>query len=424
MNISILQLHKRESIYFNYIQDKFAFNLPNKCFALSDGTTQSFNSAYWAKIITEYFVANPTFDNQQLIDIFFKCATQYKNLDFKFDSNSAIASLQKEKKDKGSTATFIGLQFLPNNQFNVISCGDTNLFLSKKEEKGYSPYWHFPYSNMEELKRNNSFINTEKLLKNEIKKESFKTQTFSYNHNDIIILATDALSRLLLKHPLIISELIKIENFEEFHKFCLNYWEAKEMEEDDISAIIIKTESKNTILQILPPESFSFPEKKPQLFTPTHYTQLQSNDMDIQEIKQSLNKTEERIQEIKNKMKVQETLLIITISIVLLNLLCFLYFQLYNNKVEQKNIKYKPDTTNINNKIAPKSKTVASDTTAIPNGSDSNMKQKNIITKINSPINSKDSSESTKEKTINKRKRDTMNIDSPNKKQNNNVTHN
>ncbi len=348
MNITILQLHKRASYQFKNIQDKFAFNETKKCFALSDGTTQSFYSETWAEIFTKYFVANPTFENQKLIADFTSCVEQFKNSNFKFSTNPAKASLEKTKQQKGGTTTFIGLQFLHDSQFNVISCGDSNLFIISKDKVE-----HFPYSDINNLDSNNFFINTEQLLQNKIDETYFKTKTFSYQSNDTLILATDALSRLLLKQPNVISELTAINDFESLHKFCLTYWEKKEMEEDDISAIIIKVESKNKIQHILPPKDFSFPVEVEQEFVPTSLAKQtnQNNftDMDSQEIKHQFNGVANDFHQVKKKMKLHEMLLMIAISIGFLNLFCFFYFRPNSEKVEKENPKQKTESTIIEN---------------------------------------------------------------------------
>ena len=348
MSITILQLHKRASYKFKNIQDKFAFNEANKCFALSDGTTQSFNSENWAEIITKHFVANPTFNKQMLINDFTNCVQEYKNSKFEFSTNPAKASLEKTKQNKGGTATFIGLQFLQDNHFNVISCGDTNLFVISNDKVEY-----FPYSEIENLDANNFFINTEQLIQNKIDETYFQTKTFSFHNNDTILLATDALSRLLLKQPSVASELTAINDFETLHKFCLTYWDKKEMEEDDISAIIIKVESKNKIQQILPPKDFSFPEEEENPFVPTPPKQQETfnpfSDMNIQEIKHNFSGITNDFQQLKKKMKLQEMLLMIAISIGFLNLLCFFYFRPDSEKVEKENPKQKTENTIIDN---------------------------------------------------------------------------
>ena len=61
MDIKVLQIHKKASIEYKHIQDKYNFSTSNKCFALSDGTTQSFKSELWASMLVENFVKNPLF---------------------------------------------------------------------------------------------------------------------------------------------------------------------------------------------------------------------------------------------------------------------------------------------------------------------------------------------------------------------------
>jgi serine/threonine protein phosphatase PrpC len=134
MDIKVLQLHKRASYEFKHIQDKYAINTNAKTFALADGTTQSFNSEIWAEIITKGFATNPTFNSIELISTFTKQVLEYKSAKFEFSSNPAKASLEKAKQNKGGTATFIGLHFTSENKIEVISCGDTNLFLLNSEK--------------------------------------------------------------------------------------------------------------------------------------------------------------------------------------------------------------------------------------------------------------------------------------------------
>lgn len=349
MSITILQLHKRASYKFKNIQDKFAINEANKCFALADGTTQSFNSEKWAEIITSNFVAHPTFEIPKLIADFTNCVEQYKNSKFEFSSNPAKASLEKTKQNKGGTATFIGLQF-SNSQLNIIGCGDTNLFVIRNNEVEY-----FPYSDIETLDANNFFINTEQLLQNKIEETFFQTKSFPFHSGDIFLLATDALSRLFLKQPKTISEFLSINDFETLHQFCLTNWENKQspMEEDDISAIVIKVESKNQVKLIQPPKDFSFPEEEEKPFVPTPPRQQETfnqfSDMNIQEIKHNFNGIANDFQQVKKKMKLQEMLLMIAISIGFLNLLCFFYFRPSNEKVETENPKQKTENTIIEN---------------------------------------------------------------------------
>jgi len=338
MSIKVLQLHKRSSYQFKNIQDKFALNEKQKCFALADGTTQSFNSEKWAEIITANFVKNPVFIPEKLIELFTENVDDYKSSKFEFSINPAKASLEKTKMQQGGTATFIGLQFVENNQIQLISCGDTNFFKINNKQAEY-----FPYSDVDSLDSNKHFINTEKLIEQKIDETYFQTKTISYSNNDIIILATDALSRLFLKEPKIILEFISIQNFEELHQFCLKYWENKQLEEDDISAIIIKIENKNNVRIIQPSNDFSFPEEKEEEFIPTSLTQSNNhelNNIDMQEIRHNFNGIAKDFNEVKKTLSFQQILTFSILGILVANI-----FLTYIYQPEEDNITSEMTTT-------------------------------------------------------------------------------
>lgn len=322
MSVKILQLHKRASYQFKNIQDKFALNEKQKCFALADGTTQSFNSEKWAEIITTNFVEKPVFVPEKLIELFTKSVEEYKSSKFEFSTNPAKASLEKTKMQQGGTATFIGLQFVQNNQIQLISCGDTNFFKISNENTEC-----FPFSDVDALDANKHFINTEKLIEQKIDKTYFQTKTVSYSNNDVIILATDALSRLFLKEPKIILEFTAIENFDDLHQFCLKYWENKQLEEDDISAIIIKIESKNKVQIIQPNNDFSFPEEKEEEFIPTSLTQSNNselNNIDMQEIRHNFNGIAKDFNQVKKQLSFQQILTLLILGMLVINIF-FIY---------------------------------------------------------------------------------------------------
>jgi len=336
MSITVLQLHKRASYEFKHIQDKYAINSETKTFALADGTTQSFNSEIWAEIITKEFITNPVFVPKELIITFTKQVAVYKSTKFEFSSNPAKASLEKAKQNKGGTATFIGLQFKEHNILEIISCGDTNLFLLNSENKVIS----FPFADVDSLDANNCFINTEQLLQNNIDETFFKTKSIEYNSNDKIIIATDALSRLILKKPTIISEILKIEDFNQLNAFCLKYWESKELQEDDISAIIIPIQNIGSVKIIEPPKDFSFPKEKEEEFIPTSLQQKkQTNytDMEMNEIRNQFNGVAQDFHQIKKKLKLHEMLLMVAISLLIVNILLMYFLRPVNSKNETTN---------------------------------------------------------------------------------------
>lgn len=342
MGITVLQLHKRASYEFKYIQDKYAVNSKRKTFALADGTTQSFNSEIWAEIITKEFVANPILNSNELINSLTKQVELYKSAKFEFSSNPAKASLEKAKQNKGGTATFIGLQFTEGNKLDVISCGDTNLFLLNSENKIFP----FPFADVDSLDANNFFINTEQLLQNKIDETFFKERTLECSPTDVLILATDALSRLILKKPSTIRELLEIKNFEQLHEFCLKYWENKELQEDDISAIIIPLNNMADFKLIHPPQDFSFPKEKEEEFIPTSLQQnKQTNytDMEMNEIRNQFNGVAQDFHQVKKKLKLHEMLLMVAISLLMVNILLMYFLRPRNSKDEISNANAKSE---------------------------------------------------------------------------------
>lgn len=352
MSIAILQIQKRASYEFKHIQDKCALNHSTKSFAIADGTTQSFNSEIWAEIITKDFVSNPNFNANTLLNTFKERVSDYKNVDFKFSSNPAKASLEKAKQNKGGTATFIGFQFSDNDKIDIISCGDSNLFLLN----GAGKVKTFPFSDVDSLDSNNQFINTEQLLLEKIDDTFFKQTSLEVNKNDIIILATDALSRLILRKPATISELLKIQTFEHLYDFCIKKWGNKELEEDDISAIIIPISQMDKVKYIVPPDDFSFPKEKEEEFIPTSLTQnkkLNYSDMEMNEIRNQFNGVARDFDQVKNKQKFHEMLLMVAISLLIVNIFLVYFFRPVNPKVE---INEKPNKTE--NPIIEKSKEI------------------------------------------------------------------
>ena len=345
MSTKIIQLQKRASCIYQNIQDKAALNNANQVFALADGTTQSFNSEKWAAMITERFVSAPAFEPEQVIDLFTDCAQKFVNEPFTFSSNPAIAVLEKAKKATGASATFLGIQFLRDNSVKVIACGDTNLFIIN-DKGGLTKC--FPYETLETLNGNNNFLNTVELTGRKIESSNFKVATFLTLKNATYIMATDALSRLFFKNSETIKEVTQIKNFDMLYRFCMKYWEKKELEEDDISAVIIKNDGNyKNVEQIIPPAGFSFPKEKECEFQPTpiyNNTEINFTDMQMQEIYNQFSGVAGDFHEVKRNQKFMQILLIVAITLSLLNLV-LVSFMIFRDKENTD----QPKTEQINN---------------------------------------------------------------------------
>lgn len=313
MAVTVLQLHKRSSYEFKYIQDKYSINLDSRVFALSDGSTQSFNSEAWAQIITDAFTQSPSFDSKVILTQLKKCVPAFINTKYSFSNNKLIRGLEEEKQKKGGTATLIGIKIKSNTSFNCITCGDSNIFI-KTPKGSINPY---PSKTLDELDVSNQFINTDDLLNDKISNDSLNISRVRIPQDSTIIMATDALSRFFIKYPDKVDEFLNIRDFSGLLEFCKSNWDKKELEEDDISAIIIPIYSINKVNIIKPPVGFSFPrEKKPE----RDLSKLEINPMEIRRLYEQLDRLNNNFEHLHYKLLTTKKVAVILAVIILLNI--------------------------------------------------------------------------------------------------------
>jgi len=333
MQLSVYQINKRSSYEFKNIQDRYAFNLTNNVFALADGTTQSFNSEIWAKQICDSFASNePNFNPADFIKASTQNAELFKAIKYELSTNPAKASLERDKSKKGATSTFIGIQIDSNDYLNVISVGDCNIFIKRGDS-----ILKYPFNTLEELDSNNFFLNTESLLAKEVDDSFFYTKKIQLQKNDIIILATDALSRYFINDITRIKTFLSLKNFNDFHDYCVSNWENKILEEDDITGVVILNNlSQSNVKEYLPPNNFSFPREKELEFIPTSFdennTKNQINNFDMQQINNYLNAISKEISILKKKTALNQILLFCLIGLSVINLFVLISFNLGNNQ--------------------------------------------------------------------------------------------
>jgi serine/threonine protein phosphatase PrpC len=321
MPVKILQLHKRSSYTFGNIQDKYAVSEDLSTFAIADGATQGFHSEKWAAQLAEKFVVQPFFDPIQWIETLRKEANVFKTVSFEYSANPAMASLEKTKEKKGATSTFVGVQ-LTDNRIRLISCGDSNLLVVDKDKKA-----GYPFNDLPALEANRFFLNTQQILEEKVTPDYFSSEVIQLQDHDAIILCSDALSRLLLALPETAELIIGISTFGELYQFCMEYWDNKQLQEDDITAIIIQ-QPIDKLTVILPPEDFSFPKEQEIEFVPGNLSEQYLNGEEMQDLRPQLFQLQQDILLLKKKSGFQEILLKICLGLIALNMfvLIFLYF--------------------------------------------------------------------------------------------------
>ena len=254
MKIKTLQIHKRSVSGFSDIQDKYCYSEEKGVIAISDGATQGFKSEIWAEMLVNNFVQNPEFEIEKFLIDLEKYAQDFSEIEFEPNPNPALRMLELRKIADGSYATFMGIE-VRKDTLRYVSSGDVCGFV--KTTDGLQS---FPFSNVEELDKDKGFLSTTRLLNHQVKPEQFRSGKLSIKENDKIILMTDAVARLTLRDNNIIDKILHLEDFESFKDYIISEWEAKRLEEDDITICVIEPNAKSEEQNIHPPKDFSFPK--------------------------------------------------------------------------------------------------------------------------------------------------------------------
>ena len=220
MKIKTLQIHKCSVSGFSDIQDKYCYSEEKGVIAISDGATQGFKSEIWAEMLVNNFVQNPEFEIEKFLIDLEKYAQDFSEIEFEPNPNPALRMLELRKIADGSYATFMGIE-VRKDTLRYVSSGDVCGFV--KTTDGLQS---FPFSNVEELDKDKGFLSTTRLLNHQVKQEQFRSGKLSIKENDKII----------------------------------SEWEAKRLEEDDITICVIEPNAKSEEQNIHPPKDFSFPK--------------------------------------------------------------------------------------------------------------------------------------------------------------------
>ena len=329
MKIKTLQIHKRSVSGFSDIQDKYCYSEEKGVIAISDGATQGFKSEIWAEMLVNNFVQNPEFEIEKFLIDLEKYAQDFSEIEFEPNPNPALRMLELRKIADGSYATFMGIE-VREDTLRYVSSGDVCGFV--KITDGLQS---FPFSNVEELDKDKGFLSTTRLLNHQVKPEQFRSGKLSIKENDKIILMTDAVARLTLRDNNIIDKILHLEDFESFKDYIISEWEAKRLEEDDITICVIEPNAKSEEQNIHPPKDFSFPKVE---------TPIINFNNDFKDKNKKEKQQYERdiiVSDLQKKHKVSEkTLGYVTIGLVLFIL--GIGYLLYSGKIQKRiNIKEK-----------------------------------------------------------------------------------
>lgn len=280
MNVKIFQLHKRSAYIFKDIQDKYSIDLERNIFSISDGATQGYKSEVWAENLVSDFLSTPVFQIPDLIENLKVNALRFSKVDFPVSDNYAIKALEVRKKQLGSFATFLGTE-IKENKMKYISSGDVCGFISDGEN-----LTSFPFSTVDELDKDKGFLGTVKILNNDIYPEQFKFGEHNFDKGTRFFLMTDAIARMCLRDSKNINLINSLTSFEAFKDFIVSKWDSKELEEDDITVLILDPQGEKSQTAFLPPDDFFFPKEDKPEYTKISTPVLLKDELTEQEMKE------------------------------------------------------------------------------------------------------------------------------------------
>ena len=261
MFLKSFQIFKPESSTFDEIQDRYAISKDMSTIAVADGTTQGYRSEIWAQHLVDEFIKSPTFTKigfQNFINdipgIDHLIGESTKGV------NQSLEWLTKQKKEEGSSAAFLGVQLdKEKGKYKAIAYGDCKLLIVR----GNKILSSFPGTD------HVTFINS---LNREMKGNLILSTHGNLNHDDRLIIATDAFADFILSdRKRNIKTLSNLNSFKDFINLVEKSFKNKVLEMDDITLIDIYLDHIKKVQKFEPPSSFKYKEqlipiKKPELY--------------------------------------------------------------------------------------------------------------------------------------------------------------
>ena len=225
-------------------QDAIAISPDERVFAIADGVSQSPFSQIWSKKVVNKFIKKPLdisdLNEQKIKDWL---ADIRKEWGSEIDQGKASELILDIAKKEGGSTTFLGMiikkKKKKRQKLQLFGIGDTNMFLVKKNEiTGKLDMMGWPVTSVESFTdRTNALFSLDNTLQGipELKE-------FNVKRGDIVILATDALAKWILKSANLgqrpWSKILKNKN--DIANFIDKLRYTNKIDDDDTTCIIIR----------------------------------------------------------------------------------------------------------------------------------------------------------------------------------------
>ena len=221
-------------------EDNWAGSPDLKCFALSDGASESYDSKRWSEMLVQKYAINPAF----LPDWVHQAVADYNSaVDF-----SELSWSQQMAFERGSYATLLTLQLAENGtEVEILAVGDSLALHCRANEVLVS----YPFTSSEQfderpqllstLSGGNDFLTEANLF------HKRTCKTWHILEGDVIYLLTDAVGqwalRVLGSSPSSLEELAKIDSLETFVELVLRCRSEGLMKLDDSTMLRLVVEN-------------------------------------------------------------------------------------------------------------------------------------------------------------------------------------
>jgi serine/threonine protein phosphatase PrpC len=244
----------KENESINDCQDYFQANHENNCFAIADGTSQSFYPSIWAELLVNHFCQNPDINKGNWADwlqpIQKKWFQEVEQRVIKAKNENRpiwVTSQNRFTFGEPAASTFIGLQFV-QHQVKVSIVGDSCLFIVEGDQSNKKYQLIQTYL----LKKSKDFSDSPGYFASYNKDNNFTPHDFKIPldqkkspTNIYFILATDALSEYIFKctenENNIFETLLDISSQEIFKDFVASARNSDniKMKNDDVTLLIL-----------------------------------------------------------------------------------------------------------------------------------------------------------------------------------------
>lgn len=204
-------------------------------YAVSDGASDSYNSAPWSKILVSRFIRQPRFDANWLHDAVETYNAQYDREAMSWSAQAAF--------DRGSFATLTGIMIAPSGaNVRVLGFGDSLAVLVADGDFLAS----FPYERAEQFAQHPLLLSTNMARNDPVLAQApftrfVRTWNLTRLRNPTVLCMTDALGAWLLKAPRNrLRRLLALKTRRQFVGFVEHERSAERMRRDDTTLLVVR----------------------------------------------------------------------------------------------------------------------------------------------------------------------------------------